>query len=50
MTYGEENGYKQETIGNALGNLKRKFTQGVWKNKVFNNIELTTTYIKNHEK
>lgn len=50
VTYGEETGYKQETIGNALGNLKRKFTQGVWKNKVFNNIELTTTYIKNHEK
>lgn len=49
VTYGEDNGYKQETVGNYLGNLKRKFTQKVLKNKIFNNIESTTTYIKNHE-
>lgn len=49
VTYGEETGYKQETVGNYLGNLKRKFTQKVLKNKILNNIESTTTYIKNHE-
>ena len=49
VTYSEENNYTQETIGNALGNFKRKFTQRALQNKIFQNIELTTTYIKNHE-
>ena len=49
VTYGEESDYKQETVGNYLGKLKKKFTQGVLRNKIFNNIELTTTYIKNNE-
>ena len=49
VTYGEETNYKEETVGNIMGNLKKKFTQKALQNKIFNNIELTTTYIKNHE-
>lgn len=49
VTYAEKTDYKEETVGNFLGNLKKKITQGALKNKIFNNIELTTTYIKNHE-
>ena len=37
VTYGEESDYKQETVGNYLGKLKKKFTQGVLRNKIFNN-------------
>lgn len=49
VTYAEETNYTQETIGNFFGNLKKKFTQRALQNKIFNNIELTTTYIRNHE-
>lgn len=49
VTYTEDNGYKQETVGNFMGNLKKKLTQRTLENKIFQNIELTTTYIKNHE-
>lgn len=49
VTYTEDNGYKRETVGNFMGNLKKKLTQRTLENKIFQNIELTTTYIKNHE-
>ncbi len=49
VTYCEDNNYKKETVGNYFGNLRRKFKEKTLKNKIFNNIELTTTYIKNHE-
>lgn len=49
VTYFEDNNYKNETVGNYFGKLKRKFSEKALKNKIFNNIELTTTYIKNHE-
>lgn len=48
VTYSEENNYKKDTIGNKLGALKRKFDEKALKRRIFNNIELTTTYIKNH--
>ncbi len=49
VTYFEDNNYKEETVGNYLGNLKRSFTRKVIERKILDNIELTTTYIKNHE-
>ena len=49
VTYSEDTGYKQETVGNYLGNLKKKFTQAALKNKILTNIESTVTYIKNNE-
>lgn len=49
VTYAEETNYKKETVGNFFGNLKKRFTQRALKNRIFHNIELTTTYIKTHE-
>ncbi len=49
VTYAEETNFKEKTWGNFWGNLKKKFTQKTLKNKIFHNIELTTTYIKNYE-
>lgn len=49
VTYYEDNNYKDETIGNYLGNFKRKFSSKVTEKKILDNIELTTTYIKNHK-
>ena len=48
VTYTEDNNYKKQTVGNYFSDLRRKLTQGSWRYRVMQNIELTTTYIKNH--
>ena len=49
VTYFEDNNYKEDTLGNRLGELRRKFRQKVLEKRILDNIELTTTYIKNHK-
>lgn len=49
VTYCEENNYNENTLGNKLSNFRRSFRKKALINRIFNNIELTTTYIKNHE-
>ncbi|WP_294562536.1 DUF3284 domain-containing protein [uncultured Traorella sp.] len=49
VTYFEENVYSHDTLGNRLSDMKRNFKKKALANKILNNIELTTTYIKNHE-
>ena len=49
LVYGEENDYKEVTVGNYFGNLSRKLKAKATERKALQNIELTQTYIKNHK-
>ena len=49
VTYFEENDYKEDGLGSYFGRMKKKFKEKSLQRKILNNIEMTTTYIKNHD-
>ena len=48
LTYCEDTEYKEQTVGNYFGNLKKKIKTKATQMKILRNIEMTETYIKNH--
>lgn len=50
VVYYEETNYKKKTIGNYFGNLRKRIKAKITSQRTIQNIDLTTTYIKNNMK
>lgn len=49
VTYSEDTEYKEQTVGNYFGSLIKKMRTKATQMKILRNIEMTETYIQNHE-